>query len=229
MALARALVKRPRVLLLDEPLSALDAKLRDAMRLELVKLQSTVGITFIIVTHDQAEAMAMADRIAVLEGGRLRQVASPAALYQNPVDAFVADFVGSIHCFDVLRYDTPADGGLALTAERLGTVALHDSGEGALDHHVFAPSDTVVAIRPEHIRVGVGDVPAAHIAIDGRLGDIAFQGQHCIVEVVLDDTRSITAIVAVDEATRLQALAQGTPVVAHWPPDRMQHLPRSAA
>ena len=101
VALARALIKRPRLLLLDEPLSALDAKLRDAMRLELVKLQETVGITFVIVTHDQNEAMAMADRVAVLEGGRLRQVASPAELYRRPADAFVADFIGSVHAFEV--------------------------------------------------------------------------------------------------------------------------------
>ena len=77
VALARALVKKPRVLLLDEPLSALDAKLRDAMRLELVKLQQTIGVSFIMVTHDQDEAMAVADRIAVVDNGRLRQIASP--------------------------------------------------------------------------------------------------------------------------------------------------------
>ncbi len=93
VALARALVKKPRVLLLDEPLSALDAKLRDAMRLELVKLQKTIGVSFIMVTHDQDEAMAVADRIAVVDNGRLRQIASPEDLYQRPADAFVAGFI----------------------------------------------------------------------------------------------------------------------------------------
>ena len=97
VALARALVKRPRVLLLDEPLSALDAKLRDAMRLELVDLQARIGITFVMVTHDQGEALAVADRVAVLQDGRLRQVARPEDLYRRPVDPFVADFIGRIN------------------------------------------------------------------------------------------------------------------------------------
>lgn len=99
VALARALVKKPRVLLLDEPLSALDAKLRDAMRLELVKLQQSIGVSFIMVTHDQAEAMAVADRIAVLDKGRIRQIASPEDLYERPVDEFVADFIGRANFF----------------------------------------------------------------------------------------------------------------------------------
>ena len=100
VALARALVKRPRVLLLDEPLSALDAKLREAMRLELVNLRIAVGITFVFVTHDQDEALSMADRIAVMEHGRVRQVADPAALYEYPSCRFVADFIGKVNLFE---------------------------------------------------------------------------------------------------------------------------------
>jgi len=94
VALARALVKRPRVLLLDEPLSALDAKLRDQMRTELCALQETVGITFIMVTHDQDEALAMASRCAVMNRGLLQQVATPNSLYEFPGSRFVADFIG---------------------------------------------------------------------------------------------------------------------------------------
>ncbi len=93
VALARALVKRPSVLLLDEPLSALDAKLREAMQLELVRLQKTVGITFVIVTHDQSEALSMANRIAVMNAGTVQQVAPPATLYEVPANRFVADFI----------------------------------------------------------------------------------------------------------------------------------------
>ena len=100
VALARALVKRPRVLLLDEPLSALDAKLREAMRLELVNLRIAVGITFVFVTHDQDEALSMADRIAVMERGRVRQVADPATLYEHPSCRFVADFIGKVNLFE---------------------------------------------------------------------------------------------------------------------------------
>ena len=97
VALARALVKRPRVLLLDEPLSALDAKLRDQMRLELVNLQCDLGITFVMVTHDQSEALGASDRIAVMDHGRIVQIASPEDIYHRPATRFVADFVGRIN------------------------------------------------------------------------------------------------------------------------------------
>ena len=97
VALARALVKRPRVLLLDEPLSALDAKLREAMQNELVKLHRSVGITFILVTHDQDEALSMAQRVAVMRRGKIVQLDTPRNLYEAPRDRFVADFVGRMN------------------------------------------------------------------------------------------------------------------------------------
>ena len=122
VALARALVKRPRVLLLDEPLSALDAKLRDAMRLELVELQSALGVTFVMVTHDQGEALGVADSVAVMHEGEVRQVASPETLYRRPADGFVADFIGRINWL-------PASlGGGGVRPERL-----HVAFEGAPD------------------------------------------------------------------------------------------------
>ena len=107
VALARALVKRPRVLLLDEPLGALDLKLREQMQRELKAIQAEVGITFIFVTHDQAEALAMSDRIAVFNDGRIVQVASPAELYENPADAFVAGFVGTSNLLAGIRPRDP--------------------------------------------------------------------------------------------------------------------------
>src|ERR1700712_2663592 len=106
--MARALVKKPRVLLLDEPLSALDAKLRDQMRSELTSLQQKVGITFIMVTHDQDEALAMATRCAVMNRGLLQQVATPSDLYEFPNSRFVADFIGSVNMFEgTLDVDEP--------------------------------------------------------------------------------------------------------------------------
>jgi spermidine/putrescine ABC transporter ATP-binding subunit len=99
VALARALIKRPKVLLLDEPLSALDRKLREEMQLELVRLQREVGITFLIVTHDQEEALSMADRIGVMDRGRLLQVAPPQELYESPSCHMVADFIGKMNLF----------------------------------------------------------------------------------------------------------------------------------
>ena len=99
VALARALIKRPKVLLLDEPLSALDKKLREEMQLELVRLQQDVGITFVIVTHDQDEALSMADRIAVMDQGRILQTAPPDELYEAPNCRMVADFIGTMNLF----------------------------------------------------------------------------------------------------------------------------------
>ena len=100
VALARAIVKRPKLLLLDEPLAALDRKIRGQMQTELKRLQHDVGITFVVVTHDQDEAMSMADRIAVMNAGRIEQLASPTVLYERPVSRFVADFIGSTNLLD---------------------------------------------------------------------------------------------------------------------------------
>src|SRR5437867_1889985 len=104
VALARALVNRPAALLLDEPLGALDVKLRKQMQLELKRIQSTLGTTFVYVTHDQEEALAMSDRIAVMNGGRVVQTGDPREIYERPRTAFVADFIGSLNALD-LRID----------------------------------------------------------------------------------------------------------------------------
>src|SRR4029453_19194442 len=144
VALARALVKRPKVLLLDEPLSALDAKLREEMRLELTRLQENVGITFIIVTHDQDEALSMASRIAVMDRGAVKQIAPPSELYEHPANIFVADFIGKVNLIEA-------------TASRAGNRMICDAeGLGRLD----LPSDVdfsgpvAIAVRPEKLKIG---------------------------------------------------------------------------
>jgi len=228
VAVARALVKRPRVLLLDEPLSALDAKLRDAMRLELVKLQEMSGITFIIVTHDQAEAMALADRIAVLEGGRLRQVDTPRNLYNNPVDAFVADFIGNVHSFDVTKIDL-VEGRMRVQADVLGQLMIDKAIPEGLLPGVQTGRGRVLTIRPERIGIKIGDtyVPG-HLALRGTVGDIAFQGQHSIVEVRVNESRSISAIVDDDTAKELDNLSADAVIQAHWAVADMHLLESSA-
>jgi len=224
VALARALVKKPRVLLLDEPLSALDAKLRDAMRLELVKLQETVGITFIIVTHDQAEAMAMADRIAVLESGRLRQIASPEELYAHPVDGFVADFIGNINAFDIKNW-TDANGELLVVADQIANVNL-----GSIEVPEFLKSNklSVLAVRPEHVQLSISKPDNNDVAVLGTLGDIAFQGQHCIAEIRINDDRSISAIIDNELAKSLPSALDQSPIWAHWPISSLHLLPQTA-
>ena len=100
MALARAIAKRPKVLLLDEPLGALDKKLREETQFELISLQETLGLTFVIVTHDQEEAMTVADRISVMDHGKIVQIAPPAEIYEAPNSRYVADFIGSVNIFE---------------------------------------------------------------------------------------------------------------------------------
>ncbi len=138
VALARALVKRPRILLLDEPLSALDAKLREAMQNELVKLQHTVGITFVVVTHDQDEALSMAERVAVMERGRIRQLDTPRNLYEAPQNRFVADFVGRMNI---------------LPARSLRDCRYAVEGLGEITVAEEKPAAAFVAIRPEKLSI----------------------------------------------------------------------------
>ena len=225
VALARALVKKPRVLLLDEPLSALDAKLRDAMRLELVKLQETVGITFIIVTHDQAEAMAMADRIAVLESGKLRQVATPEELYSNPIDGFVADFIGNINSFTVSNWNTE-NGRISITAEHLNAVVLAIDETPAFLLSEAPANDAVLAVRPEHVTVSLTQPNEDYVSLRGTLGDVAYQGQHCIAEIRLDNGTSISAIIDNALAKSLPSASEQAPIWAFWQANNMLLLPR---
>ncbi len=239
VALARVLVKKPRLLLLDEPLSALDAKLRDAMRLELVKLQESVGITFVIVTHDQSEAMAMADRIAVLCDGQLRQIASPAELYEQPVDAFVADFVGTVHMFDVAAI-AQSGSETSVVCPELGDVVLPASSGDAMrnsgtaqasphnDNNSVATGDMVLAIRPEHIRVSSSEPAEEYCGLHGELGDIAFQGQYSIVEIMIAGRASLTATMSNTDAQQLHSQGRGASVWATWPMDQMLLLPKNA-
>ncbi|MEZ5930497.1 MAG: ABC transporter ATP-binding protein [Alphaproteobacteria bacterium] len=182
VALARALIKRPKVLLLDEPLSALDRKLREEMQLELVRLQHEVGITFIIVTHDQEEALSMADRIAVMDGGRLLQVAPPAELYDRPNCRMVADFIGKTNFFQGRATGTE-NGELRVDVEDLGELRLPDDGGGA--------GAIEIAIRPEKIELSSDQPESAGIALAGRIDQQAFFGQASHIYVRLPSDRRI--------------------------------------
>ncbi|MCB9957526.1 MAG: ABC transporter ATP-binding protein [Rhodospirillaceae bacterium] len=173
VALARALVKRPRVLLLDEPLAALDKKLRGQMQMELKRLQHDTAITFVVVTHDQEEALVMADRIAVLDRGRLQQVGPPALLYEAPVNRFVADFIGQMNFFD----GTLVPGGLQVPG--LG----HLAGTWPLD--AKPGQKATLAVRPERL-VAEPDEPAGCTnLVSGEVVEIAYHGQDISVHVRL--------------------------------------------
>ena len=178
VALARALVKRPRVLLLDEPLSALDAKLREAMQLELVKLQKAVGITFLIVTHDQEEALSMADRIAVMENGVVRQVAPPGELYESPNCRFVADFIGRMNLFAGIVEGHEDWGGLNVKTELLGKLTI--------PHSERVSSKLHLAVRPEKLRISSEILPSSYFSFPGEVDAVVYHGSESHVYLKTD-------------------------------------------
>src|SRR5690606_7407087 len=145
VALARSLAKRPKVLLLDEPLGALDKKLREETQFELTDLQQELGLTFVIVTHDQEEAMTMADRIAILDKGEVMQVATPAELSAGPATGVVAEFVGSVNMSECTAADSSGAG--VRNAQDGGMILADNAGDAAPGDHVS------FAIRPEKVRV----------------------------------------------------------------------------
>ena len=187
VALARSLVKRPRVLLLDEPMAALDKKLRGDTQFELMALQRTLNLTFIIVTHDQSEAMTVADRIAVMDRGRLVQVGPPAEIYERPRSRWVADFVGDINLFqgrlgdDRLRVEGTAAGNLCA-----GTKPEADPG-----------AVVWLAVRPEKVRISRGaPVPEGVNCSSATVVDIGYLGGVSIYKLRIRDGSLVRAAVA---------------------------------
>jgi iron(III) transport system ATP-binding protein len=186
VALARALVFEPRVLLLDEPLSNLDARLRVQMRAELKHLQQATGITSIFVTHDQAESMALADRIIVMNRGRIEQVGSPAEIYERPRTRFVSEFVGSIN---MLHGRVTAVAGSQLTV-RYGGFGEHDIRGLAGSDAIFGDGDAVMAtIRPEKLSLVPEQVNGTLNYWPARVASMAYYGDHREYEVEIGDQR----------------------------------------
>jgi spermidine/putrescine transport system ATP-binding protein len=220
VALARALVKRPRVLLLDEPLSALDAKLRDQMRTELSALQEKVGITFIMVTHDQDEALALATRCAVMNRGLLQQVASPSDLYEFPSSRFVADFIGSVNLFEgELTTDEP-DHAVITSPELPSPIYLDHGVTGARHGTVWA------AIRPEKIELkkrseasappNLSDAPAGANVVAGTIRQEAYLGSESVFDVEIEGFRCIKVLRSNLTRWDQEDFAQGEAVWVTW-------------
>ncbi|MEI9907647.1 MAG: ABC transporter ATP-binding protein [Actinomycetota bacterium] len=169
IALARAIVNRPALLLLDEPLGALDLKLRRQMQIELKWIQTEVGLTFVHVTHDQEEAMTMADTIAVMNEGRIEQMGSPAELYESPATAFVANFLGQSNLIRGTIGDSSGDSVVVdLHGQKVSMPKNRNNAEGA---------SVLVGIRPEKIRIDLPDVPTTGNALSGGIvSDVSFVG-----------------------------------------------------
>jgi len=176
VALARALARQPKLLLLDEPLAALDKKLREHTQFEIMSIQQRTGITFVVVTHDQEEAMTLADRIAVMDKGAIRQLGPPAEVYERPNSRFVAGFIGSINMFDG---EVVTEGGaLAVAVPALG-------GTLRVSEIAARPGDKVtLAIRPEKISIS-RDRPDAANCLAGAVKDLAYFGKDSLFRVAL--------------------------------------------
>jgi len=217
VALARALVNEPDVLLLDEPLSALDLKLRQAMRIELKFLHERLGMTFVFVTHDQAEAITMSDRVAVMHGGRILQVGTPEDVYERPVSRFVANFIGQTNLLqgrvEEVR-ETDADVRLAS-----GALIRASRDEGGLS----PGSDVIVAVRPERVRVRAGETGGwgadGGTELTGTLTGLIYLGDTTRGTIKLPDGTEIVALRPNDEEVHpFGDLRTGTNVRVVWPP-----------
>ncbi|MDD9910489.1 MAG: ABC transporter ATP-binding protein [Ahrensia sp.] len=180
VALARSLAKQPKVLLLDEPLGALDRKLREETQFELMELQEQLGITFLIVTHDQEEAMTVADRIAVMERGKIVQVAPPMEIYERPTNRYVADFLGDI---DLIETTVAKHAKGFVQLETAGGVSLKVASEDVPS----VGSTAWFAIRPEKFAITKAKPKSADNLLSGEVWDIAYMGGMTIYKVKLDD------------------------------------------
>ncbi|HSB53494.1 MAG TPA: ABC transporter ATP-binding protein [Gemmatimonadales bacterium] len=222
VALARALVLRPAILLLDEPLGAIDLKLRKEMQLELKQLNKRLGITFVYVTHDQEEALTMSDRIAVMDNGRVAQLGTPAEIYENPRTAFVAKFIGESNFF--AGKAVKRQGGKWEVSGPLGGFALPDSA-GVTDG-----AEVRIAVRPEWMDLfSPGQVPAGENAILGTVREVIYLGEVLHVIVTLADGSDCTVALR-NEGQLIKPLhwKQGDRAAVAWLPEDCQVLEADA-
>jgi putrescine transport system ATP-binding protein len=179
VALARALIKRPKVLLLDEPLAALDKKLRERTQFELMNIQDELGITFVVVTHDQEEAMTLSGRMAVMDKGQFQQVGTPKEIYEFPTNRFVADFIGTINTFEGV-VTTVGDEEIKVYSDEAGDVLT------ALGRQLVEVGQTIeVAVRPEKIFVSKDKPDNDDVCIEGVVDDLGYLGNRSLYRIKL--------------------------------------------
>jgi len=218
VALARSLARRPQVLLLDEPLAALDKKLRQSTQLELMELQRRLGMTFIIVTHDQEEAMTMADRIGVMDSGRLEQVATPRELYEAPRSRWIAEFVGDINIFEG-QIESRDAGRLVVSTMDAGTIVV------AEPRQPMTKPLACVAIRPEKVKLSrrgpASDTDHAHSInrLEGVVTDVSYLGGLTVYKVKLDSGAVVRSSMANTARLDVDAYSAGQRVTAWFTPD----------
>jgi spermidine/putrescine transport system ATP-binding protein len=216
VALARALVLRPKVLLLDEPLGALDAKLRKELRAELIAVHREVGITFLLVTHDQEEALEMSDRLAVMNHGHIAQVGSPQQVYEEPETEFVADFLGAANVLDVIVKESAGQG------RRRVTIGGHDVVATAPEQSVDLGNRVV--IRPERLKVftDAAAMPESLPRLPGIVDEVIYIGPVSQVKIRLPHGPAVQALM-MNEAGA-STLSSGTPVTLGLGPESVRLL-----
>jgi len=213
VALARALILNPAVLLLDEPLGALDAKLRKALQIELKALQEEIGITFVYVTHDQEEALTMSDRLAVMSNGRVEQIGSPSEVYEEPDTAYVADFLGVSNLMDAIAEGLGAEGRCRV---RLGEFEL-SAGQGDTDVH----GPVKIVIRPERVRLDETGATGPN-RVPGMVERVVYVGS--IMQVIVHLAPGQTLQAWVQNQGEGLPYQQGHPVSVHLPVDALRVL-----
>lgn len=209
VALARAIVNEPKLLLLDEPLAALDRKLRKEMQIELQDIQRQLGITFILVTHDQEEALSLSDRICVMRAGEIVQTGSPQDLYDRPTTRYVADFVGTSNFFDG-TVKRAANGDSAI---KLGNDLTYSSAAGS---NIASGQPGCLSVRPEQIRLSRDKVPGG---LSATVQNRIFLGEHTEYVVRHEHLGSITALAPRQADAGLSTLGKGDNVWVYWTPD----------
>jgi spermidine/putrescine transport system ATP-binding protein len=219
VALARALVNLPKALLLDEPLGALDLKLRHAMQFELKRIQREVGITFVYVTHDQEEALTMSDRIAVMSEGRVEQIGTPTEIYDNPASVFVAGFIGQANLWPGAVTGRSGD-----TADIVALGGASLKGRCQSDE-LRSGIDAVLMVRPERIMISTNDPGPTTQRVRGTVVDLTFQGP--IVRLVLHASDETPIIANIDPDHDLPMLRPGDSVWASWSASAASVLPAS--
>jgi len=211
VALARALVNSPAALLLDEPLGALDVKLRKQMQLELKAIQNDVGTTFVYVTHDQEEALAMSDRIAVMNEGQVEQIGSPREIYTRPQTAFVADFIGSLNVLELKVDELVGDYAVTRLDESQRVVVAAEAGTHVGD-------EVRVAMRPEQVQLSPAGAasPDGGSFLRGRIAEVVFLGMYTQFHVDTQAGRVVSHRMADEPLAELEV---GSDVVLEWQPE----------
>lgn len=213
VALARSLAKRPKLLLLDEPMGALDKNLRDRMQLEVVNILEKLGVTCLIVTHDQDEAMTMSERIAIMDKGEIIQIGTPKEVYEYPNCTFSAQFLGSVNIFKGIIAPDHDDATLIHVPDLQGDVAL--------DRSLSLPEDLAVfvAVRPEKVSLSLEHPGVTHNLAKGYVRDIAYMGSHSIYHVILDSGKKLEANVYHSDRFISEPITWDDKIYVHFQPE----------